>query len=354
MWGIGLKRYELEAFLKSFGIYFISLALLLTIVAYFYYKEGVHTINDKLKYEFAMYNYNFENPKFSLDFVDKDNSHSVGKLYFQQEEVFMLFPINGIKSNNRLKVIYPKSAYDEEINKLKKDVFFKYVLLLFILLVISFFYALYAIKPLKDAIYLLNEFLKDIIHDLNTPVSSLLLNIKMIRSNKSTKNAIDRIELSAKSIGELYKNLEYYIRNTPMQNEEFNITKVIEQRVEYFKALYPHINFELSLEDKRCNCSKEWFIRVVDNIISNSCKYNKAPYLVEIFLSKNFLQIKDSGVGIKNTKKVFKRYYKESQRGLGIGLNIVKKLCDLMNIDIEIKSKTGETVVTLSFKEGLI
>ncbi len=60
---------------------------------------------------------------------------------------------------------------------------------------------------------------------------------------------------------------------------------------------------------------------------------------IAIKLNINILEIKDTGIGIENTKKVFDRFYKEQDRGLGIGLHIVKKLCDELKIDIKINSK---------------
>ncbi|HIE35094.1 MAG TPA: ATP-binding protein, partial [Campylobacterales bacterium] len=46
--------------------------------------------------------------------------------------------------------------------------------------------------------------------------------------------------------------------------------------------------------------------------------------------------------GIKKPDKVFDRYYKEQDRGIGIGLHIVKKLCDELMIPIHIKSKENK------------
>ncbi len=48
------------------------------------------------------------------------------------------------------------------------------------------------------------------------------------------------------------------------------------------------------------------------------------------------LTIINSSYGIKNPSKVFNRFYKESDRGLGIGLHIVDKLCKELNINTKI------------------
>ncbi len=53
------------------------------------------------------------------------------------------------------------------------------------------------------------------------------------------------------------------------------------------------------------------------------------------------MAIKDTGKGIKHPEKVFTRFYKEQERGIGIGLHIVKKLCDEMKIPIRLESEVN-------------
>ncbi|MEE8589473.1 MAG: ATP-binding protein, partial [Sulfurimonadaceae bacterium] len=59
-----------------------------------------------------------------------------------------------------------------------------------------------------------------------------------------------------------------------------------------------------------------------------------------------FFSIQDEGVGIDSTKldEIFKPYERGSQiaGGFGIGLSIVKQICDEFHIDIEVTSKIDE------------
>jgi K+-sensing histidine kinase KdpD len=49
---------------------------------------------------------------------------------------------------------------------------------------------------------------------------------------------------------------------------------------------------------------------------------------------------------------VFDRYYKEQDRGIGIGLHIVKKLCDELRVPIKIKSKENQgTAIILNLSK---
>ncbi|MBT4178639.1 MAG: GHKL domain-containing protein [Campylobacteraceae bacterium] len=90
---------------------------------------------------------------------------------------------------------------------------------------------------------------------------------------------------------------------------------------------------------------------LIDNNISNAIKYSYPNSTININLKiKNsgyLLEFIDYGIGIKDTDKLFTRYYREESTtgGFGIGLNIVKSILDQYNITLNIKSelKKGST-----------
>ena len=115
---------------------------------------------------------------------------------------------------------------------------------------------------------------------------------------------------------------------------------------------YPYLEYIVIMNKEiKIYQNRKSFIRIVDNLISNASKYNKKEGNITLLYdeTKKNLIIKDTGYGIKNTKLVFNRFYKEQKEGVGIGLHIVKKLCDELNINIEIKSdKNVGTIITLT------
>ena len=62
------------------------------------------------------------------------------------------------------------------------------------------------------------------------------------------------------------------------------------------------------------------------------------------------LHIRNSSHGIKEPSRVFERFYKESERGLGIGLHIVKALSEQLHIrtHLTVEKKTVEVTLQLS------
>ena len=87
-------------------------------------------------------------------------------------------PMNGKK--NYLIVFKSKDIYNQLLLNLKQKIIFIQILLLGLFAYISFLLAKDAIKPLQESISSLDKFAKDLIHDLNTPVTSIKLNMKIL------------------------------------------------------------------------------------------------------------------------------------------------------------------------------
>ena len=93
--------------------------------------------------------------------------------------------------------------------------------------------------------------------------------------------------------------------------------------------------------------------RVVNNLVDNAIKYteNKGRIDVSLMADKNNLEliVKDTGVGIseESIKHIFKPYFQVSEKksnlqGIGMGLNIVKKIIDEIKGDMKVESKLNE------------
>ena len=105
---------------------------------------------------------------------------------------------------------------------------------------------------------------------------------------------------------------------------------------------YPSITFSVEKSSQKLWANKEAFARIVENILTNAAKYNKHKGSVRVSFQGKKLHILDTGKGIQKPRRIFDRFYKEQERGIGIGLHIVKKLSDEMGIDIEIESEIGK------------
>lgn len=343
-----MKNYEKKSFFTTLYLFFIPLLILSSIVLYMYHEDKIQDIEQNILYQMKDYTFDFKGDKFSLDIVENNKQKKLFKIYQCQEGLCAYFQTTST-SPYLLKVIYDKTKYKKVYNDFLIKVFKFSIVILFLLLLISIGFAIYSLRPIKEALYLLEDFLKDIIHDLNTPATSILLNSKLLRKRGNFEE-IERIELSAQSIASLYKNLEFISPNNIKKDEDIFIEELVNGKIEILQKIYPKIKFTKELSSLMIKSNQNGVERIIDNIITNACKYNKKNGQIHININKKSLIIKDTGIGIKNTKKVFQRYYKENTLGLGIGMSIVKQLCDVLDINIEIKSTVGKgTEVTLMF-----
>jgi len=278
--------------------------------------------------------------EFEFDFGIK-NKYELYKLYKDDDALSAYFSIpNATKSV--LKIYLPKEKYMQEVKSLQKSLLLNFFIIVSVIALLSILFALYALYPLRKALHLTEEFIKDILHDFNTPLSTLRLNVSMLKSETGDNPKIQRIENSVQNILNLQSNLRAYLHSHATQKESFPLDEFLQERVAVLEANYPNIFFEVDVKNVEVNTNKDAFTRIVDNLLSNAAKYNKKEGRVFVTFADKILVIQDTGKGIKNPKRVFERFYKEQERGIGIGLHIVKKLCEELGIDISLQSKVGK------------
>lgn len=240
---------------------------------------------------------------------------------------------------------------------LMNSLFFGSILFL-ILGLIGFSLSRMFLRPMNEAIALLDDFIKDTTHELNTPVSAILTNIEALQESDlppSVEKKLKRIEIASRTISTLYDDLTYLILNHDLavQNTQLNVSHLLQERIEYFRHRIEQKKIILSLSidpDIILTIDTTKATRLIDNLLSNAIKYNKMEGQITINLMHGNLCIKDNGIGIPSEMidRVFERYTRadKSVGGFGIGLNIVAMIAKEydLNITIESKEKIGTKI----------
>lgn len=344
-----MKNYEKKSLFTTIVLFFIPLLIFSSIVLYMYHEDKIKDIKQNILYQMKDYTYDFKGDIFSLDIIEDKKDKKVFKIYDCNGGLCAYFQMPSSSGPYLLKVIYDKNKYEKLYHDFLIKIFnFSIVIFLF-LVFISVAFAIYSMRPMKEALHLLEDFLKDLIHDLNTPATSILLNSKLLR-RRGDFDEIERIELSAKSIASLYKNLEFMNPSEIVKDESLSLEEIVNEKIEILQKLYPRVKFNKINNNEIVQSNRNGLERIIDNLLTNACKYNVKNGEVNIIIEKQKLIIQDTGIGIKNVNKVFQRYYKENDNGLGIGMSIVKQLCDTLNIRITIQSTLGKgTKIVLNF-----
>lgn len=208
-------------------------------------------------------------------------------------------------------------------------------------------------KPFEKLNQQLDNFIKDSMHEINTPLSIINLNADLFANKYGDNKYLQRMKSASKTLATIYNDMDYLVKQGRVEHkrQEIDMGEFIRNRVDYFQEIAnsKEIKLEIFL-GKECyyDFSKTKLQRIVDNTISNAIKYSHNKNYVEIKLFKKeksiIFQVKDYGVGIENVEKIFSRYYRENEAkgGFGIGLNIVKQIVDEEYIDLDVTSQIAK------------
>ena len=247
------------------------------------------------------------------------------------------------------------------LNKISINIIILTLFIILIILITSMFLVKLILKPIRDNLNLMDRFIKDTTHELNTPISTILTNIELIENSTldtKVKKKFNRIKTASLTISNIYEDLAFLILNHTVssQNVNLNLNEIIKQRVEYFDILFTTKNVTVEIKEEEIfflTIDNKKIIRVIDNLISNAIKYTNKSTNIQIKIDKNSFQICDQGDGMSKEQisKIFERYsrFDNTQGGFGIGYNIIYTIVKEYNLNIKIDSKLSEgTCVTLS------
>jgi len=344
-----LKKVELESLIKSFLLFFISQAVLVGTIFFVNYTKELRALDESIFSKMRICSLNLKCDEFEIGFAPVDEE-KLYKLHKDENALSSYFSIPN-STKNSLKVYFLNDKYNLEVQKLKDEMLLNFLMVLAFVSILSFAFAVYALYPLKNALRLTEEFIKDILHDFNTPLSTLRLNSVMLEEEIGENSKVKRIKNSVQNILNLQSNLRSYLHNHSSQKEKFDLKELLEDSVGMIEKNFKNLEFSVEVKERNLNTNRDAFTRIVDNLLTNAAKYNKRDGKVILKEENGILYIEDSGKGIKKPSRVFDRFYKEQERGIGIGLHIVKKLCDELDIEISLKSEVDKgTVFSLNLK----
>lgn len=220
------------------------------------------------------------------------------------------------------------------------------------------------LRPMNDAIALLDDFIKDTTHELNTPLSAILTNVEALRETDlppSTLKKLARIEIASKTISTLYDDLTYLVLNHDLayKDEDLDLSLLLHERIEYFNDRIDQKKLLLKDEgivaEVHLTIDAIKAVRLIDNLLSNAIKYTRPGGTITLALEPGRFCVADTGIGIPRPmlERVFERYTRadKSVGGFGIGLHIVAMIARHYGLDIGIDSQEGEgTTICLIWK----
>ncbi|WP_044418193.1 sensor histidine kinase [Halarcobacter anaerophilus] len=278
------------------------------------------------------------------DFKFKENFYEKGDYHYfisSLDEVgipikyIVLETCRGVQSRDKLK-IYTVIAF------ILSSIFVGFI---------AYLLARILLKPVREKVIHLDNFIKDSAHELNTPVSVLMTSVSMLKKGKNPEKMMKYILSSSKQISQIYNDIQFSTFKNLYESVDENIRLdlLIHESVEFFSdiSVTKNIVIETFLEECEILMDKTKAQKVVNNLISNAVKYSKKDSKIVVSLKKEGLfSVEDFGIGISKgeQEEIFKRYKRglNNEGGFGLGLDIVKRVCNDYSLDLFFKSKTDK------------
>jgi signal transduction histidine kinase len=207
------------------------------------------------------------------------------------------------------------------------------------------------------------QFTADASHEMHTPLTAIKGTIEVLLRRKRTpeqyESKMKEVLVQTDRLSLLFDQLLQLARleSNTIQAKKENIVlkKVIQKIIDTHQSAIKNNNNTIQVSIPE-NCivkvDATFLERILNNLIVNAIKYNKPKGNIYCDWDdkKQSLTIKDEGIGIskKQLPYLFNRFFRADNSrsshipGNGLGLSIVKKLCDLQNIKITVESAENE------------
>ena len=215
----------------------------------------------------------------------------------------------------------------------------------------------------ENAVRAKNQFLAAASHDLRQPLhaSGMFIDaLAHLQLGDEAKQILDKLSLSTGSLNSLLHELLDISRLDAKVVEylpkSFDLSAFLKRIYDEYAQGHAHPEIELRLSvvpDLFAFSDPMLLERVVRNLVENALKFTERGEInIEAaFVDDNImLSIVDTGIGIPESEHehVFQEFTqlnnaeRDRQRGLGLGLTIVRQLCALMDIDLQMQSALNQ------------
>ncbi|MDD2928437.1 MAG: HAMP domain-containing sensor histidine kinase [Sideroxydans sp.] len=205
------------------------------------------------------------------------------------------------------------------------------------------------------------NFTGDVSHELRTPLAVIMGAVEVLEQDDSLsgkqRERLVRIKRAVQDMTEMTRALLLMSRERlPSADEPLcSVATIVKDAVEKHRHLLAERPVELMLElqaEPSLPVEQALLEIVVSNLLRNAIFHTQGG-IVRLVLNRDSLVVSDTGVGMDGEERTraFERHYKGRQSaGFGVGLSLVKRICERYGWQIGIDSIAGQgTTVKVNF-----
>ena len=368
-----MNSYEKRSFYSFLALYLGSSLFFLLLSSFWYYNAQKNALEQRVYYKLQHFADKLASeiihahmsgsklilPKiekgYAYFFVSLEDGDAFEESYYESEGMKVLVSGAPQKHLDIKYVVIKTDEYHTQIAKIQRELMLVGMLAFLLVVAISYFLSRLFMRPIHTKVKQIEQFILDISHELNTPITALRMSAKRaIQKGVYDQKILTNISISTKQLYTIYKTLAFL---TFKEQEESvakrDLQEIVLETISYYKELCLAKDITVVWDLKRSSLaiSDSKAHLLFSNLLSNAIKYSMPHTTISIVLKEGYFHIQDEGIGIAKEKqeRIFKPYERASDLagGFGIGLSSVKQICDTFGIKIEILSqeKRGSTFI---------
>ena len=189
------------------------------------------------------------------------------------------------------------------------------------------------------------EYTENVSHEIQTPLAIISSQAdELLQSENLKKNEMEKLEVIMNTTSRLAKINQALILLTKIENKSYNekssfsIYQIINEKIDFYSSLIKEKDIKVKIDieqEAKINMNAYLADTLFLNLIKNAIMHNIEGGVISIYYKSNTLQINNTGNKLDVDGDIFKRFVRSTNKeSLGIGLSIVKKICDFHSITI--------------------
>lgn len=212
----------------------------------------------------------------------------------------------------------------------------------------------------------LKEFTEELNHEIQTPLAVIKSKLElMLQTENLNKDSYSILDISLKQLSKINRINKSILFLNKLEHKKLFESESVELTSEINNVLLSLNDYIIAKKitiNKKIDRSLNLWINqsllniLIVNLFSNSIRHNIYNGIIEIELIDNELILSNNGKEpAYNPEKYFERFYKESElnESIGLGLTIVKKICDNYGINIKYIYDSGFHKISLDFNNSI-
>lgn len=217
-------------------------------------------------------------------------------------------------------------------------------------------------KELASTEILKSDFISNVSHEIKSPIAVIQSYVQTLKSSDLSEaervQYLDTIMLATKKLNAMIVNI---LKLNKLENQsivsnatDYQLGEQLRQCALAYMELWEkkEINFEIDVCDVTVHHDATLLELVWNNLLSNAIKFTEKGGTISLTSKEQdgfvFVTVKDSGCGMseQTVKRIYDKFYQgdtsHSTEGNGLGMAMVKKVLELENGEITVKSEIGK------------